>query len=90
MKDTSTATPDEVENVGDVFLTIARVHNFCINEGDEGPVDNAESEDKNPTFIPSDIGVTILRGMIVEHLVWCSLGRLQYNLERNGQNKIIL
>ena len=38
-------------NVGVVFLTITRLHNFCINEGDAVPIGD------NPIFIPSDVDV---------------------------------
>ena len=79
----------KLKHVGDLFLAITRLHNFCINEGDEIPLGQVEGDDATEMFIPSDVSVTdvagnsLLRDLIVRQLAQRSLGRPQYNLERN-------
>ena len=79
----------DLKRVGYIFLCIARLHNFCINEGCD--VEGTNDRDaEGATFVPSDISVTevkgssMLRDTIVEELAQKGLGRPQYNLERNG------
>lgn len=76
-----------LRNTGKVFLTITRLHNFCITEGD---IDMTTSQDvdlrangDNTRYNPSDLTVTlvtgnsIMREIVVEHIFNKGLERPQ-------------
>ena len=79
----------KLKHVGDIFLCITRLHNFCINEGCDIE-SSIGSKAEGFTFIPSDISVSevdgssMLHDIIVKDLTQRALGRPWYNLERNG------
>ena len=76
------------KNVDTIFLCITRLHNFCINEGDDV---NSTIENRNDStlFFSSDVSVTtvegnsMLRDIIVDQLAGLGLGRPQRNMNRN-------
>ena len=79
----------KLRNVDTIFLCITRLHNFCINEGDD-IYSAIEISNDSPLFLSSDIAVTtvegnsMLRDIIVDQIAAMGLGRPQHNMNRNS------
>jgi DDE superfamily endonuclease len=90
----------KLDNVGELFLSITRLHNFCINERLDNNVNintnnNYYDEDNNgdPEFWPSDvtattiIGYSMMRTLLLEKIVEEGLSRPYHNTRRNDHNR---
>jgi hypothetical protein len=81
-----------IGRIGNLFLSITRMHNYCINESNFNEHNNSLCELEKSLFIPSDntttylVGNSLMREIIVENLQEQGLHRPEYNLNRNKGN----
>jgi hypothetical protein len=80
-----------VDNIGNIFVSITKMHNYCINEGSLD-FDSITKDIDTDAFIPSDHTTTRLQGnslmreIVMTNLQDLGLRRPEYNLKRNTNN----
>jgi DDE superfamily endonuclease len=87
-----------VKNIGKLFVSITRLHNFCINEREDGKNYSNNATINNPhgpdgqqgllyqSALPTTttiVGHSMMRKILLERIIELGLSRPQYNIDRN-------